>query len=128
MNELFKDLPAWFGTVPQWGMFLLLLIAVIRTSPQWLSTWASLKVARSNRNRERIIELEKQVHECQRECEEHKKYLREEINGLKQQRLAEQATIMRAILRMSNDPEVERQLHLLETIQATLNPILKGGK
>lgn len=125
--EFFEKLPDWIGTVPQWGVFVLLAIAVVRTSPQWLTTWVTLRMERSNRTAARIAELEEQVAECQRECEEHKKILREEVHGLKAQRLAEQGILMRAILKMSNDPDVARQLQLLEAMQTSLGAIRLEG-
>ncbi len=122
--DFIEKLPSWAGTLPQWGVFVLLLIAVVRTSPEWLNTWTRLRAERSNRLGKRILELEQQVKECQRECDEHKELLRREVHGLKTQRLAEQTTIMKAILRMSNDPEVARQLTLLEAMSASLPPII----
>lgn len=113
-------LPEWAGTVPQWGVVLLLLIAVVRTSPNWLETWAKLRLARSNRNKERIEELELQVRECREQCDRETQALQQQIHGIREQRLAEQLSMMRAIVRMSGDPEVKKQLDLLEAMQISL--------
>lgn len=122
-------IPPWAGTVPQWGLFIVLCIAVVRTSPQWLTVWSSLRLARSNRNRDRIQELEAEVHRCHHECQEKIGALQEVIQGLREQRNAEQLAIMRAIVRMSDDPAVKQQLQLLESMEASLAPrILKGAE
>lgn len=109
-----------WGTVPQWGVLIVLAIAVVRTSPQWLTTWVTWRLARSNRNRDRIIELEGQVKACRDECDEKIDKLHTEIFGLRTQRNASDAVIMRAILRTSNDPDVRRRLELLEAMEASL--------
>lgn len=119
---MFENIPSWAGTVPQWGLFLLFAIAVVRTSPQWLTTWVTLRLARSNRNADRIKELEGQVRECRTECDQKIETLHNEIHGLRTQRNAEQAIIMRAILRTSNDPDVRKRLELLEAMEASLTP------
>lgn len=120
-------LPWWAGTVPQWGLVLLLAIAVVRTSPQWLSTWSTMRLAASNHNRDRIKDLEDEVHRCHRECEERIQILQDIVQGLREQRNAEQLAIMRAIVRMSGDPQVKHQLDLLESMEVKLEPILKGA-
>jgi hypothetical protein len=120
VSELFKEFPTWIGTVPQWGLFFVLLIAVIRTSPHWLETWSAMRVARTNRNADRIRELEGQVRECRAECDEKIGRLHNEIYGLRTQRNAEQAALLRAILRTIDNPELRKQLELLESLEIGL--------
>lgn len=120
IGDLLKGLPSWAGTVPQWGLFFLLAIAVIRTSPHWLETWSAMRLARSNRNAERIRELEMQVKECRVECDTKIASLHSELFAMRTQRNQEQAVIMKAILRTSNDPEVRKRLDLLEAMEASL--------
>lgn len=118
LDAMVDKFPGWVGTVPQWGMFILLAIAVVRTSPQWLSTYSSMRLAASNRNRDRIRELEEEVHRCHRECEERIGKVGKELQGMRDQRVTEQLALMRAVVRMSGDPQVKQQLELLEAIQA----------
>jgi hypothetical protein len=120
VSELFKDLPQWAGTVPQWGLFLVLCIAVVRTSPHWLETWSAMRVARSNRNAERIRELETQVRSCRAECDEKIANLHNEIYGLRTQRNAEQAGMLRAILSTIDSPALRKQLDLIESLEIGL--------
>lgn len=118
---MLDKIPSWIGTVPQWGVLVVLAIAVVKTSPQWLTTWVTWRLARSNRNRDRIIDLESQVRECRTECDEKIAKLHNEVFGLRTQRNASDAVIMRAILRTSNDPDVRKRLELLEAMEATLS-------
>jgi hypothetical protein len=121
MWEELDKLPDWVGTAPQWGLFIVFAIAVIKTSPQWLTTWSALRLAKSNRNSSRIKDLEEQVRVCREECDRDRRNFRIEIEGLRKQRNTEQLAIMRAIVRMSSDPEVKRQLELLEGIEISFS-------
>lgn len=127
MDAWLDNLPNWFGTVPQWGMFVLLGIAIVRTSPQWLTTWSTLRLAKSNANAERIKVLEQQVRDCIAECSAHTRQLQDKIQGLQSQRNAEQLVVMRAIVGMSNDPAVKRQLELLEAMEISLARAKREG-
>jgi hypothetical protein len=120
MQELAVDWPMWLGTPLQGGTFVLLLIFVVRTSPAWLTTWSSLRLAKSQRNTDRIKELEKQVKDCRAECDAQTRELQDQIQGLRQQRNTEQLVIMRAIVSMSGDPAVKQQLELLEAMEISL--------
>lgn len=120
LDKFFDTLPPWLGTLPSWGIFILLCVAVVRTSPAWLTTWAQLRLAKSNENAQRIANLEQQVLDCIKDCDEHKKQAHKEIQGLRTQRNAEQLVIMRAIVSMSNDPVVKQQLELLEAMEVSL--------
>lgn len=115
------DWPNWLGTPLQAGTFIAVLIVALRTSPAWLTTWSTMRLARSNANAERIKHLEEQVRECRKECDDQTATLRNEIHGLRQQRNHEQLVIMRAIVNMSNDPAVKQQLELLEAMEISLN-------
>jgi hypothetical protein len=127
VGAILKELPAWAGTVPQWGLFFLLLIAVVRTSPQWISAWVKMRLVRSNQNAERIRELVQQVRECRTECDEKIEALQLEIYGIRTQRVSEQIALMRAILRTVESPELRKQLELLEAMQISLPPVNVGG-
>lgn len=117
LDSWLDKLPSWAGTAPQWGMFIVLAIAMVRTSPAWVQAWSAWKIAASNRNRSRIRELEQQVHDCHKECETKIAVLTMELHSMRAQRNAEQLSIMRAIVRMSGDPAVKQQLDLLEAIE-----------
>jgi len=111
------DWPAWLGTPLQGGAFVLLLILAVKTSPAWLTTWSTMRLAKSNANAERIAALERQVKECRDECAAQERRLLDQIHGLRTQRNTEQLAIMRAIVRMSGDPMVKQQLELLEAME-----------
>lgn len=124
---MIANLPDWTGTVPQWGMFLLFLLTAVKAIPilrkQTLDSQASQVKQYADTCtalRQELRELSDKLMECEDKCAQDIKMLHEEILGLRTQRLSEQGTIMRAILRYSNDPEVKKQLELLEHIQASL--------
>lgn len=98
-------------------MVILLLIAVVRTSPQWLATVAAARTARSNRNAERITDLEAEIKKCREDCDRETELLRQHIHGMERQRNSEQRAIVRAILQTISDPSVKKQLEMLESIQ-----------
>lgn len=127
MRSLVEQLPSWAGTFPQWGMLVTVLVVAIRVVPvlrkqtldsqagqvkEYAETCAALRAE--------VSELMDKLHACERQCAKDKKDLQEELHGMQKQRLAEQGAIMRAIVRMSGDPEVKKQLELLETMEATM--------
>lgn len=118
--SVLRTWPEWAGSIPLWGVFVLLAIIAVRTSPQWLETWSRLKLAKEQRVASRITELEGRLADCEIRCTEEKRELRDEIEGLRRQRNAEQLVIMRAIVDMSNDPAVKQQLALLEAVEISL--------
>lgn len=120
MQSMVLDWPTWLGTPLQGGTLLILTIFLIRTSPAWYTTWSTLRLAKSNQNAERIKDLEQQIIDCRRDCDEQTNELRKEIQGLRQQRNSEQLVIMRAIVGMSGDPAVKQQLELLEAMEVSL--------
>jgi hypothetical protein len=110
----------YIGTVPQWGVFFLLIIVAIRTSPKWLEVWSAMKIARSNRNAARIRELEEKLNNCHTECQEKITGLHNELYAMRTQRNSEQAGIIRAILQTVDDPALRKQLNMLESVQKGL--------
>jgi hypothetical protein len=120
LDTALNSIPSWAGTVPQWGLVLLVAIAVVRTSPQWFETWVQARREWHDRHGRRIKDLEEQLAECRRECDEQREIHRTEIDGLRKQRNSEQLAIMRAIVRMSGDPAVKQQLTLLEAMEEGL--------
>jgi membrane protein insertase Oxa1/YidC/SpoIIIJ len=124
---ILKNWPAAAGSIPMWGVFFMVLVIAIRTSPQWLDTWSKMKLAKAQRVAGRINELEARLAACEKECAERERSLHNEIQGLRQQRNAEQLVIMRAIVSMSGDPQVKQQLELLEAMEIGLKAGLEEG-
>jgi len=127
MGEIAKDLPAWFGSVPQWGMFILLLIAVVRTSPQWLESLIKAAQARRDRTQTRITELEKAVKECQDECAKQTQVLNdtirdleEQMHGMRRQHIQEQISLVNAIIESVDNPLLKKMLGALESVRQNL--------
>lgn len=106
MDEFLNSLPTWAGTVPQWGMLLSFVFAV------WKLSFADSTAIRKEMAA-RIEKLKDDHEQCTQDLDQ----LRNELHGMRQQRIDEQLAIMRAIVRMSNDPDVKRQLALLESME-----------
>lgn len=138
MMDLLKGLPNWVGSVPQWGMFILLLIAVVRTSPQWLGVWSNMKLQASNRVATRITELESNLREahrdydekiqkCRDDCDKQTKFLQDEIGdledaiaGMRKQHIQEQISLINTIIESVDAPQLKLFLRTLETVQRNL--------
>jgi hypothetical protein len=120
MEEFVKILPSWMGTVPQWIIVGSLILALIKIIPIMRQQNIDSNRTTIGTLITRIDVLRQEVKDCRELCDEDTGKLKEEIHGLRTQRLAEQATLMRAILRTSNDPEVRKQLEILEAMQASL--------
>jgi len=101
-----SSLPTWAGTIPQWGMLCGFFFAV------WKLSFADSTAIRKEMAA-RIESLKDDHERCTSDLEN----LRTELHGMRQQRTDEQLAIMRAIVRMSNDPDVKRQLDLLESME-----------
>lgn len=120
MLNVAKDIPSWIGTVPQWGMLIVLCIAIVRTSPQWLS--ALLTAAHNKRASyaNRITELEEAVKFCREECDRQTGLLYEEIHGMRRQHVQEQISLINSIIQSVDAPQLKLFLRTLESVQRNL--------
>lgn len=124
--QLLESWPTWAGSAPMWGMFILVAIITVRTSPQWLETWSRLKLARAQQVSTRISELEQQIDNCHAECAEQIKKLTDELHGERRARVQEQASLIMAILKSVKSPELEQVLSTMESVQLAIR--IDAGK
>jgi len=123
MNEVLKWATA--GTPPQWGIFIMCLIAFLK----FVLPWKQQEFDHHATYRKENKELMERVLKCERECEEHKKQLREEIFGLRKQHVQEQISFARAIIdSIPDSPHLQALLRVLENGQRSLESVheLKG--
>jgi biopolymer transport protein ExbB/TolQ len=82
MHELelfFSKFPAWAGSVPMWGVFAMVLIALIRVWPRLRELSIQERANVRDPYLRRIAELAADVKDCRESCEKQEKELREEI-------------------------------------------------
>jgi hypothetical protein len=125
------DLPAWMlqylGTVPQWGMFFLLLIVFIRTSPDIMKAWFEQAKAKREQHGNRITELEAQVKECREECDKVHADYRKEILGLQAQSIQEQLSLVSIIMQTVDNPMLHQLFEQLQRHKAAQPVEFVGG-
>lgn len=107
------------GTPVQFATFALVLITLIKVWPIIQKQLHDITNQREGRYGERIKWLESELHKCHEECAAALTAMRVELDGLKDQRRAEQIAMMRAILRTVDDPSLRKQLEMLEALQMT---------
>lgn len=140
MNGIIEWWPYAIGSPLQGGMLVALVALAVRTSPAWLTTWSAMRLAKSNANAARIAELEKQVKQCYDECsdvkrehaeslntlrEEHNEAMRlmnERLLGEQRQRIQEQVSLISAIMRSVDSPDLHKVLTTLESVQTVIKP------
>jgi hypothetical protein len=109
----------WFGTPSQIALLVIVLVTLIKTWPIIQKQLGDVMLAREGRYGARITHLESELKKCHEECTEKIDKLNNTIYGMRKQDFAKQHAIMRAIVRMSNDPDVKQQLVLLEAMEVS---------
>lgn len=127
MDDLIAGLPAWVSSVPIWGLFATVLIAVIKIWPTLQAQAISERLAKRDRYITRITELEAAVEECRRQCDEDQENmrvtidgLRDEIYGLRRQHVQEQISMINSIIESVDSPVLKNLLKTLQSVQSTL--------
>ncbi len=116
---------AW--NLPSWGIFLLMIAALIKAWPIIQKNLLDAKERRESRYSERISELKGAVRKCQEECEDHKEELRHEIHKLEMERLGdrrqhvqEQISLVAILVENIDNPMLKRILSQLQNVQRGL--------
>jgi hypothetical protein len=140
--EVLNKLPPWAGNVPVWILLAVVIAGLVR---EWLKTQPvreQQKIDERLKIKEgymgRINDLEDAVRECQRECEQHKKELREVINKLQdrvnneaRQRVQGEISLVSTLLKVVDAPQLKiilAELEKRQTSMALLNVQLLGSE
>lgn len=124
------DIPSWFlqGTAPQWGVFIIVLLAFLRLIIPWREQNISSLQAMCKSLQERVDGLLTRLDECEIRCEQRD----DTILGMKKQNVAQQIGFVRLLMRTlgQDNPELQHMLKTLETMEISLEqPIfLEGNK
>lgn len=115
-----------YGTVPQWGMFITFLAAVLGVWLKFRQQNFDFSAADRKSFKESIAELERKVTECEaREADriQEIKGLHEELFGLRKQHIQEQISFARAIIQSlgRESPQLSVLLSALENGQRALD-------
>lgn len=119
LADLFASLRAGIA-YPLWGIFLLMIISIIKTYPIIQKNLLDARDKRENRYSERIRELEAAVHACQKECEEHKTELRKQLDGLRRQNIQDQISLVSVLVQGTDNPALKKVLETLQSVQRAL--------
>lgn len=109
------------GSVAQVGTFLAVIIALIGAYVKLRDrgmTHAEVMCAQLTNE---VASLRAELRACEKECSAKVKDLHAEISGMRDQRNQEQASMIRAILQSVENPDLRRQLELLEAVQGAKN-------
>lgn len=127
-------LPEYVGTIPQWGMFLVLCGGLWRLV---LSTRAQAfthvdKVAEHYRNevkvlRDEVSDLTNALRICERNCAEETQSLKDALLGEKSNRIQEQLSLINVILGTVESPELRAMMHTLESVQIAIRSQQREG-
>lgn len=118
MNELaeaFKTLTS-LGTVPQWGTFVIISLALIRMWPQM----REMDYSEASKLRKELREMHGHLRKCEEECDIKCDKLQDEIYGMKAQRLQEQLAMLSAFPSQLMTPAMMEMLDRLNLQQRDL--------
>lgn len=108
------------GTPPQWALLALAFITFLK----FVLPWRQQSFVNEAQYRKENKELMDRVIKCERECEEHKKALHEEMFGMRKQHMQEQISFARAIIdSLPDNPQLHLLLKALENGQKSLKYI-----
>jgi hypothetical protein len=121
------------GSLPGWAVVVILVGSLIKIWPIIQRNLLDARDKRDHRYSTRISELERAVHECQKECEDHKNELRKEISGLtetimglRRQHVQEQISLITAIIESVDNPLLKKLMKSLESVQRALPREIPG--
>jgi len=101
--------------VPGFGILGVMIITLIKTWPIIQKNLLEAREAREGRYATRISELEKAVADCQERELAREDLMRKEINGLREQHLQQQLSLVRTIVDIfPNAPQLQLLLNALE--------------
>lgn len=116
MDGAWEFIKVW--NLPGWGMFLLMMIALIKTWPIIQKNLLDARESRESRYGSRIRDLEKAVADCQERELNREEAMRKELAGLRDQHLAQQLALVRTIIEIFPEaPKLQLLLKALETGQ-----------
>ncbi len=121
MQAFLNSLPDWAGTVPQWGLFAAVLIAIIQTVPKLRQQTMDKEITDMERYRLEVVGLRDELKTCEEQCAKDLRDLQEELWGMRKQNIAEQISLINIILNSVDAPELKAMLKVLENVRSTLS-------
>lgn len=116
-------IPEWFlqGTAPQWGVFILVLLAFLKLVIPWRQQNISSMENICKALKEEVDVLRQRLDECEVRCNQRD----ETILGMKKQSTAQQISFTRILLKAlgQESPELQHMLTTLESIEKQLEPV-----
>lgn len=126
-TEIVATVQPYIGTVPQWGMFLAVMLAFLKLAPVWRKQTfdqSNTEIARAETlaatYRAEVQTLRKELRGCEEECAAELKALHEEMFSMRKSNIQEQISLVNVILRSVDAPELKTLLAVLEQVKGTL--------
>lgn len=136
MNEVadfFLKFPV-LGSIPMWGVFAAVLIALIKIWPQLKQQSIDERLSIRDRYLLRIKELVQEVKDCRADCEEQERRLQGQIDGLKTkinneawQRVQSEISLVHTLIQVVDAPQLKLILDALKARSVTLPHIIEGA-
>lgn len=117
------SIPAWLatGTAPQWGMFVVVVLAFLKLVIPWRQQNISIDERTIRDLRAEVARLSAKLDECEENCRR-----RDEIVlGMKKQNIAQQISFTRILMNAlgQESPELRNMLKSLESLEKQLEPV-----
>lgn len=109
------------GSVAQVGTFLAVIIALIGAYVKLRDRGMTHAEVMCGQLTTEVANLRNELRACEKECGAKVKALHAEISGMRDQRNQEQVSMIRAILQSVENPDLRKQLELLEAVQGIKN-------
>lgn len=109
------------GSIAQVGTFLAVIIALIGAYVKLSDRGMTHAEVMCGQLTTEVANLRAELRACEKECGARLKHLQEEISGMRDQRNQEQVSMIRAILQSVENPDLRKQLELLEAVQGMEN-------
>lgn len=138
---LAPEVPQWLasGTAPQWGVFVVVLLALIRMSLPWRKLHIDAATQIRSELQARVKELkqdckdchhevavvraeaDKAIQECRADCDKQTDALKEALLQRDRQRIQEQISTISAIINAVGDnPQLKTLLKTFESVQVAM--------
>ena len=111
-----SEFPNWVGSLPTWGMFFLLAVAIVKQSIPWRQQTIDSAAQIRKELQDRVAGLKKEHADCMKTMRD----LQEQIYGLRRQHIQEQISLINAIIESVDAPQLKMMLKTLQTVRLTV--------
>jgi hypothetical protein len=104
------------GSIPQWGAF----VALVGILARQVVPWRKLTIESGQALRKELLDRIDELKGDHRDCQEKLNLLQQKITGMQRQHVQEQISLINAIIRSVDAPQLKAMLGTLESVQIAL--------